>query len=97
MTPCLHLIGHEIKIDEVNSRAYTFPITFYMLSLSGYIKKIQIIPAFHPPSRKHHEWENEKSGYNLLCDVLNLYYQTHLCTSLRGENSPDQPLGGAEP
>lgn len=59
MTPCLHLIGHEIQIDKVNSRAYSIPISFYTVSLSGYIKKIPIIPISHLLSQELHEEKNK--------------------------------------
>lgn len=60
MTPCLHLIGHEIQIDYVISRAYTIPITIYMVSLSGYLKKIPIVSIFHITSQELHEEDNKK-------------------------------------
>lgn len=57
MTPCLHLIGHEI--DKVNSWAYTIPTTFYRVSLSGYIKKTPVIPIFHLLSQELHKEKNK--------------------------------------
>lgn len=69
MTPCLHLIGHELQIDEVNSGASTLLITLYMMSLSGYFKKIPIIPSFHPLTQELHEEKNKKvvEIYSVMC------------------------------
>lgn len=50
----------KFKLTRLNSGAYAGFITFYMVSLSGYIKKIAVILIFHPPREQLHDEEKEK-------------------------------------